>query len=139
MSIYGFNPGYSLSSMNLNEIPNVQQRQQQMIPSILSMNGPTLSIEQARGNIGNSYRQNNNANVGQHNLSLASSPPQTLKCRNLTLDENAKASGAAQCIDKDGLCYPPINMRCPVNTVFFDQFTGRQGADPSTISYSMSR
>lgn len=137
MSIYGFNPGYSLSSMNLNEIPTVQ-RHQQMTPSILSMNGPTLSIEQARGNISNSYRQNNNANVGQHNLSLAgASPPQTLKCRNLALD--AKAAGAAQCIDKEGLCYPPINMRCPVNTVFVDQFTGSQGADPSTISYAMSR
>jgi hypothetical protein len=137
MSIYGFNPGYSLSSMNLNEIPIVQ-RQQQLIPSILSMNGPTLSLQQATAVINNKP----SANVGQHNLSLSeptsSNTPQ-LKCRNLNLDAKAAGAGAAQCIDKEGLCYPPINMRCPVNTVFLDQFSGASAGTPSSISYSMMR
>ena len=139
-SVYGFNDGYSLSAIGLNEIPMIRQPDLRN-PNILSLNGPSISVPQIQKQLMDSKSVSGGVGVGQHNLSLnfadSLTTAQKSQCRNLTSTENARSAGAAQCIDKQGFCSPPINMRCPAGTVAINQFTNSVSSQPSNMSFSI--
>lgn len=137
MSIYGFNQGYGLSAMNLSDIPSpshgpgtVRALNSLYTPNILTLNSPSANIahvQQSLSLAGSSGQYNLNAAQKQLALAAAAPPPVRIKCRNVN-ETNLDTSGSAQCIDTQGNCYPPINMRCPENSVFLDQFSGLTGS-----------
>ena len=140
-SVYGFNVGYSLSPIGLNEIPLIREPELRN-PSILTLNGPSISVPQIQRQLIDSKSLSGGVGVGQYNLSLnfvdsLTAGQKSQQCRNLTSTENPVAAGAAQCIDRQGFCSPPINMRCPANTVALNQFTNTLASQPSNMSFSI--
>lgn len=134
MSVYGFNPGYSLTFSNLSDTPdvghNVRKAQHLYTPNLLSMNNPQATLMQAEALVGG-----NSASVGQYSMMSSSIGPAS-KCKNFKAG-NVATAGAAQCIDANGMCTEPINMRCPDNTMFLNQFNGAQAAQPAMLSYGI--
>ena len=136
MSIYGFNQGYGLSAMNLSDFPSASHGASSTralslyTPNILTLNNPPANIahvQQTLSLAGSSGQYD--LNVQQKKLALAAAPaPTRVRCRNVTRGGDLDASGSAQCIDPQGNCHPPINMRCPENSVFLDQFSGLMGS-----------
>ena len=133
MSLYGFNEGYSLSSSYLSDWPSIDAaplaRNASVSPNILSLNSPTANVAKvqlaltAAGGAGPAHLPSMNMMTAPPPL-----PMSAARCKNVGLTSAQQASaGAAQCIDRDGNCQPPINMRCPVGSVFLDQFTGAGG------------
>jgi hypothetical protein len=134
MSVYGFNPGYSLTFSNLSDTPaighNAHKAQQLYTPNLLSMNNPQATLMQAEALVGGS-----SASVGQYNMMSSSIGPAS-KCKNFKVG-NVATAGAAQCIDANGMCTEPINMRCPDNTMFLNQFNGATASQPAMLSYGI--
>ena len=135
MSIYGFNQGYGLSVMSLSDIPSPSQnvgRRRPLssslyTPNILTLNGPPANVARVQQAL--SVAGSSNQYAQQKNMALmaAAAPVGRVKCRNVNGTE-LDTTGSAQCIDPQGNCRPPINMRCPKNTVFLDQFSGLTGS-----------
>jgi hypothetical protein len=134
-SVYGFNPGYSLSSMSLSDVPSPRDVETFVHPSLYTPN--ILSLNHPAANVNRIQQSLNLAGSGGQYVARVPLTAEMEKanqrdrdarpvCRNIN-SSNLSSSGAAQCIDAQGFCRPPINMRCPPDSVFFNQFSGARG------------
>lgn len=127
-NIYGFSQGYGLNTFDLSGLTPVPPAATAMYtPSLISMNGPQQTVQNIQASLLGS------SGVGQYNLSVGSGMQGAGVCKNAT------DGGAVQCMDKAGMCQPPVNGRCPSQSLSVNQFNGTMAQQPAALSFSITR
>ncbi len=136
-TIEGFHEGYSLTYQPLALVPPPSYRFRQATDD---MYGPAMSS--FRPHTTHPVEDNaapfpsapfpsafNDPRAPRHAVAprLDSVPRLAARCKNVL---SASITGVAQCIDAQGMCHPPINNRCPAQSVTLNQMTGTVRRQP---------
>jgi hypothetical protein len=133
MSIQGFNAGYNLSYYPLAWVPApnaqvLQENAQLYSPQLTSFqpqlahpagNDAPMAAQTADAYGRGAYHYGNAAFPSGFNAPRSSASARG--CKNAI---GAAMAGAAQCMDSQGYCHPPVNNTCPPDSTMLNQFTG---------------